>query len=74
MRKCPWCKYKATVKNSPLGYYAECERNGHIHNIGVLVSASKSFKKTKQEAEELWNKEVEKYRNKNTNQNLKLKT
>lgn len=62
MRNCPWCKNKAIVKNSPLGYYAECEQNGHIHNIGVLVSASKSFSKTKQEAEELWNKEVEKYR------------
>lgn len=61
MKNCPWCENKAIVKNSPLGYFTECEQNGHIHNIGVLVPASKSFSKTKQEAEKLWDKEVEKF-------------
>lgn len=61
MRDCPWCKNKATIKNSPLGYYAECECNGHIHNIGVLVSPQASFSETRKQAEALWDKEVERY-------------
>lgn len=36
MKRCPWCNNKAVVKNSPMGYFAECEKNGHIHNIGVF--------------------------------------
>lgn len=58
MKDCPWCKRKAVVKNSPLGFYVECEKNGHVHNIGVLVPATKSYSKTEKEAETLWDKSV----------------
>ena len=62
MNNCPWCGNKAVVKNSPLGYFAECSVNGHVHNIGCLVNVSLAFSKTKNEAKELWNKETDKLR------------
>ena len=60
MNRCPWCGNKAKVKPSNLGYFAECSKNGHIHNIGNHVLGSKAFSKTKKEAEELWDNETAK--------------
>ena len=57
MRRCPWCKNNAHIKSSPLGYFAECEKNGHVHNIGVFPNA-KCFCKTEQEAIEEWDKQA----------------
>lgn len=62
MNKCPWCEKKAKVKKSPLGYFVECSKNGHIHNIGVLVLGSKAFSETEEEAIKLWNQETKKIR------------
>ena len=57
MKRCPWCKNKANIKHSPLGFFAECEKNGHIHNIGVFLNA-KCYSKTEQEAIDEWDKQV----------------
>lgn len=62
MKNCPWCKEKAVVKNSPLGFYAECSKNGHVHNIGVF-GFDKSFCKTEKEAIEVWDEQVQKFEN-----------
>ena len=62
MERCPWCKSIAKITNSPLGYFAECSKNGHIHNIGVLLPVTSCFSKTKDEAEKLWDKAVENYK------------
>lgn len=61
MNICPWCGNKAVVRNSPLGYYAECSKNGHVHNIGVLVPATSSYSKTENEAKILWNKATKEF-------------
>ena len=58
MKNCPWCKNKAVIRNSPFGYFAECSKNGHIHNIGVIVPITSAFSKTEKEAEEMWDKSV----------------
>lgn len=60
---CPWCKQKAVVRNSPIGFFVECSKNGHIHNLGVF-GFDKSFHKTEDEAIKEWNNQIK---------NMKLK-
>ena len=60
MKRCPWCNNKAVVKNIPQGYFAECEKNGHIHNIGVFENA-KCFSKSEKESMSEWDKQVKAY-------------
>lgn len=58
MKNCPWCSNKAVVRNSCLGYFVECEINGHIHNIGVFENV-KDFSKTKEEAIKEWDNAID---------------
>lgn len=60
MNRCPWCGNEARIQNSVFGYFVECNKNGHIHNIGCLVTGNTAFSKTKKEAIKLWNEETEK--------------
>lgn len=55
MKKCKFCGSESHIVKSPLGYFAECSKNGHIHNIGIFDGA-KCFCETKEEAEKEWNK------------------
>ena len=57
---CPWCGNRAQIVSSPFGYFVECRKNGHVHNIGVLVSPEMSYQKTKESAAELWETFVKK--------------
>lgn len=59
-KKCPWCGCSAVVRPSALGYFVECSKNGHIHNIGCF-DFEKSFRKTEQEAIKAWNDCVKKH-------------
>ena len=54
IKKCPWCGRSAVVRPSALGYFVECSKNGHIHNVGCF-GYEKSFRKTEQEAIKTWN-------------------
>lgn len=55
MKKCKFCGNKSHIAKSPLGYFTECSKNGHIHNIGIFDGA-KCFCETKEEAEKEWDK------------------
>lgn len=57
MKQCPWCNSESVVRNSPIGFFVECGKNGHIHNVGCFKGA-KSFHKTENEAVNEWNKSV----------------
>lgn len=54
IKKCPWCGYSAVVRSSVIGYFVECSKNGHVHNVG-LFGFEKSYRKTEQEAVKTWN-------------------
>ena len=54
IKMCPWCGLSAIVRPSSLGYFVECSKNGHIHNVGCF-GFDKSYRKTEQEAIETWN-------------------
>ena len=58
MNRCPWCGNQAKVMNSPIGYYVECSKNGHVHNIGCLVLGVTAFSDTEREAVKLWDEET----------------
>ena len=60
--RCPWCNSKAVIRSTTIGYYVECKRKGHVHNIGCFKNA-KSFYKTDAEAVNEWNTNVENFIN-----------
>lgn len=54
IKKCPWCGCVAVVRSSPLGYFVECSKNGHIHNVGCF-NINMPYGKTQEQAINLWN-------------------
>lgn len=57
MEKCPWCDSEAVTVNSPIGWFVECKKNGHVHNIGVF-GYEHSYRKTEEEAIKEWDEQV----------------
>jgi hypothetical protein len=55
MKKCKFCGNKGHIVKSPLGYFGECCKNGHVHNIGIFYDA-KHFCVTEKEAEKEWDR------------------
>lgn len=60
MKMCPWCNNKAIIRNSPVGFFVECEKNGHIHNIGCFEGV-KSFHEIEGEAINEWDENIKKF-------------
>ena len=54
MLKCKICGSPAKMIKSNLGYFVECEKNGHIHNAGIYPNAH--ICKMPEEAEKEWDK------------------
>ena len=55
LKPCPVCKSPASVIKTVFGWFAECNRNGHIHNVGTFGGR---FAATKEAAIEEWNRRV----------------
>lgn len=55
MKKCKFCGNRAHIVKSPLGYFGECCKNGHVHNIGIFNDA-KRFCVTEKEAKKEWDR------------------
>ena len=47
LKNCPFCHCGSHVIETPLGFGVECNKNGHLHNIGIF--------KTKEKAAIAWN-------------------
>ena len=54
IKKCPWCGCSSVVRPSAIGYFVECSKNGHVHNVGRF-GFEKSYRKTDKEAINTWN-------------------
>lgn len=57
IKKCPWCGAKSIIRSCAIGYFVECSKNGHVHNVGCF-GFDKSFRKTKGQAVNIWNEYV----------------
>lgn len=56
LKPCPRCHYPASVIKTNLGWFAECNKNGHIHNARTFGGG---FCATKEQAIIDWNRRVE---------------
>ena len=54
MLKCKICGSPAKMVKTNLGYFVECEKNGHIHNAGIYPNTH--ICKTPEQAEKEWDK------------------
>ncbi|MCI8810371.1 MAG: hypothetical protein HFF84_09655 [Oscillibacter sp.] len=43
IKDCPVCHCKSTVIKTVFGYGVECEKNGHLHNIGLFETEGKAI-------------------------------
>ena len=55
LKPCPMCGSPASVMKTVFGWFAECNKNGHIHNVGTFGG---TFQETKEAAIEDWNRRV----------------
>lgn len=53
LKPCPKCKSPASVIETNRGWFAECNKNGHIHNAGTFGGG---FCATMEEAIKDWNR------------------
>ena len=53
LKSCPSCGSPASVINTVFGWFAECNKNGHIHNV---KSFGGGFAATKEAAIKEWNR------------------
>lgn len=53
LKPCPKCKSPASVIKTNFGWFAECNKNGHIHNAGTFGGG---FCATMEEAIKDWNR------------------
>ena len=53
IKPCPICNAQATVVETVLGWFAECSKNGHIHNVGTFGG---ELSTTKEAAIKEWNR------------------
>lgn len=42
-KKCPICKCGTKIIKTVFGYGIECEKNGHLHNIGSFETEEKAI-------------------------------
>jgi len=43
IKSCPFCKCNGKIVKTGLGFGVECEKNGHLHNIGLFETEGKAI-------------------------------